>query len=439
MKLLGLELAVLLLSLLCCANAFNITKVLDGYPEFSEFNQDLKRTKLADDINSRQTITVLVVSNAGLSSLSGLDPASLKRVLSLHVLLDYFDADKLQQITNGTTLTTSLYQTTGSATGTSGLVNITDLKGGKVAFGVGGGHPSLPATFVKSVQQETYNLSVIEISQPITTTVAEAPAGAPPPFPSEVNITEVLIKGGAKTFAGLISATGVLQSYDANIKSGLTVFAPTDGAFTAAVNKLLDRLSSEQKVSLLKFHALPSYTPLGTLKSTNGPVTTLASKYSLSVSSSGDTVTLNTNLSKATISSTILDDQPLAVFAVSAVLEPKELFGSAPSPSQPPVPKAPSPKAPSPKANTPKAPSPIPNTPKAPSPKPNSPKAKTPAATPAATQASTPSSSPNAPAGPTQSPANSESTPTSTSTALVPSRGLVAFLVACIGSFVFMI
>lgn len=405
MKLLGLELAVLLLSLLCCANAFNITKILDGYPEYSQFNDDLTRTKLADDINSRQTITVLVVSNGAMASLSALDLASLKSVLSFHVLLDYFDDDKLHQITNGTTLSTTLYQTTGAAAGNGGFINITDLKGGKVGFGIADGS-RLSATYVKSVKQEIYNLSVIEVSQLIVTNVAEAPA----PSPGEVNITAVLIKGGCKIFAGLISTTGVIKSYDDSIKSsqdavkkGLTVFAPTDGAFTDVIKKLLKKLSSEDKVSLLKFHAVPSYTPLGTLKNTNGPVTTMASNYAVTVSSSGNTVTLNTSLSKATISSTLLDNLPLAIFTVDKVLEPKELFGTASPPSKAPTPEPPTPEAHTPEAHTPEA------------------------------------SSPEAPAG---SPADSKSSKSS-SAAFAPAtgsicRGLLALLVACVGSLVFM-
>lgn len=340
MKLLGL---LLLLSFLCCANAFNITKILDAYPDYSQFNDDLTRTKLADEINSRQTITVLVVSNAAMAPLSGMDLASIKRALSLHVVLDFFDPEKLHQVTNGTTLSTTLYQTTGAAAGNAGFINITDLKGGKVGFGLSGRGTKLDSTYVKSVKQEGYNLSVVEVSQPITTSVAEAPS----PSPSTTNITSVLIKHGCKIFAGLISSTGVLKSYEEAIQGGLTVFAPTDAAFTSVTNKMLNKLSSEDKVSVLEFHALTIYSPLGTLKTTNGPIATMAStgagKYVLTVTSSGDTVMLNTGINKATVSSPLLDDQPLALFSVDKVLKPKELFVAAPVPAPAPTPEATSP------------------------------------------------------------------------------------------------
>nr|ABR16637.1 unknown [Picea sitchensis] len=409
MKFLGLGFAfLLLLSFLCSANAFNITKILAKYPEYSKFNHDLSQTKLADEINSRQTITVLALSNSEMALLSGLDLASLKRVLSLHVVLDFFDAKKLHEITNGTTLSTTLYQTTGNAPGNTGFINITDLKAGKVGFGPAAHGAKLDATYVKSVKQEGYNISVIEVSKPITTNVAEAPA----PAPADVNITAVLIKGGCRIFATMISTTGVLKTFEDAVQGGLTVFCPTDAAFTGATNKLLKKLTSDDQVSVLEFHGLPIYSPLGTLKTTNGPIRTMASpaarKYVLTVSSSGDTVILNTGVSKATISGTLLDDQPLAIFTVNKLLEPKELFVAAPTPAPTPAPV----EAPTPEAESPEA---------------------------------TPNSSPPAPAGPaesptTEGPASSEtSSPSFAPASAGICRGLLAFLVACVGVLVFML
>lgn len=411
MKILGLGFAFLvLLSLQCSATAFNITKILAKFPEYSKFNHDLSRTKLADEINSRQTITVLALSNSNMDALSGLDLASLKRVLSLHVVLDFFDPKKLHEITNGTTLSTTLLQTTGTAPGNTGFINITDLKAGKVGFGLAAHGAKLDATYVKSVKQEGYNLSVIEVSKPITTNVAAAPA----PAPSDVNITAVMIKGGCKIFATMISTTGVAKTFEDAVQGGLTVFCPTDPAFTGATNKLLKKLPSDDQVSVLEFHALPIYSPLGTLKTTNGPISTIASpsprKYVLTVSSSGDTVILNTGVSKATISGTLLDDQPLAIFTVNKLLEPKELFAAAPTPAPTPAPV----EAPAPEVESPK---------------------------------STPVSSPPAPAGPSGSPllANAKGPSASdSSTSSAPAsagvcRGFLAFLVACVGVLVFML
>lgn len=90
---------------------------------------------------------------------------TLRNVLSLHVLVDYFGTKKLHQITDGTALASTMFQATGSATGTSGYVNITDLKGGKVGFGAEDNDGKLDAVFVKPLEEIPYNISVLQISQ----------------------------------------------------------------------------------------------------------------------------------------------------------------------------------------------------------------------------------------------------------------------------------
>ncbi|CAN1180878.1 Fasciclin-like arabinogalactan protein 2, partial [Linum perenne] len=114
-------------------SAHNITHILAKHPEFSTFNHYLTETHLASEINHRQTITVLALDNAAMSSLidKHLSLTTLRNVLSLHVLVDYFGTKKLHQITGGSTLSSTMFQATGAAPGTSGYLNITDLKGGK--------------------------------------------------------------------------------------------------------------------------------------------------------------------------------------------------------------------------------------------------------------------------------------------------------------------
>ncbi|GLJ23473.1 hypothetical protein SUGI_0444690 [Cryptomeria japonica] len=311
------------------------------------------QTKLADEINSRKTITVLALNNAAMASLTSLPLSEIKRTLSLHVVLDFFNPTKLHDISNGTTLTTTLYQTTGNAPGNSGFVNITDLSGGKVGFGTAAKGTKLDATYVKSVAEEGYNISVLEISQPITTSVAEAPA----PSPSQANITALLVKGGCKIFAGMLASTGAMKTFEDNAEGGLTVFAPSDAAFTPAVMKMLKNLTADDQVSLLLYHGLPTYSPLGTLKTTNGHLNTLATgggaKYALTVTTAGDTVTLSTGVDKGIVASTIIDNQPIVVFTVNKVLLPTDLFSPAPAPA--PAPEADVP-ATSPEASSPPAP-----------------------------------------------------------------------------------
>jgi len=58
-----------------------------------------------------------------------------------------------------------MFQATGSAPGASGYVNITDLNGGKVAFGAEDNDGKLNAVYVKSLEEIPYNISILQISQ----------------------------------------------------------------------------------------------------------------------------------------------------------------------------------------------------------------------------------------------------------------------------------
>lgn len=349
-------------------SAHNITDILSAFPEYSDFNNYLTQTKLDDEINSRQTITVLVLNNGALSALTAKHPISvIKNALSLHVILDYYDPTKLHQIPKGSTLSTTLYQTTGNAPGNLGFVNITDLQGGKVGFGSAVPGSKLDSSYTKAVKQIPYNISVIEISAPI---IAPGILTAPAPSASGVNITAALEKAGCKTFASLITANGVIKTFQSTADKGLTVFAPNDEAFKAAGVPDINKLSNADKVSLLLYHARAGYTPKGTLKTTKDPIDTLATngagKYDLKVTTAGDEVTLHTGVDSSRIADTVLDATPLAIFTVDNVLLPEELFGKSPSPAPAPGPVttpspapvlAPSPaEAPSPKKASPPAP-----------------------------------------------------------------------------------
>lgn len=345
-------------------SAHNITDILKDFPEYSQFNSYLTQTKLADEINSRQTITVLALPNGAMSDLTAKHPLSvIKNALSLLVLLDYYDPQKLHQISKGTTLSTTLYQTTGNAPGNLGFVNITDLKGGKVAFGSAASGSKLDSSYTKSVKQIPYNVSVLEISGPI---IAPGILTAPAPT-AGVNITALLEKAGCKTFASLLVSSGVIKTFESAISKGLTVFAPSDEAFKAAGVPDLTKLTNAEVVALLQYHAANGYNPVGTLKTTKSSISTLATngagKFDLTVTTAGDSVTLHTGVDSSRIADTVLDSTPLAIFTVDNVLLPTELFGKAPSPAPAGEPVA----APSP-APTVASPSPAPVTVEAPSP-----------------------------------------------------------------------
>ncbi|XP_068342867.1 fasciclin-like arabinogalactan protein 8 [Pyrus communis] len=359
-----------LLSLAATIQSHNITDILSAFPDYSLYNSYLTQTRLADEINTHQTITVLVLNNAAISALAAKHPlAVIKNALSLHVLLDYYDAPKLHKISDGSVLTTTLYQTTGHAPGNLGFVNITDLQGGKVGFGSAAPGSKLDSSYTKSVKQIPYNISVLEISAPV---IAPGILTAPAPSASDTNITALLDKAGAKKFASLIVSTGVIKTYQSAADKGLTIFAPNDEAFKAKGVPDLSKLTNAELVSILQYHAITGYSPIGSLKTSKAPISTLATngagKYDLTVTSAGDQVTLHTGVGSSRVADTVLDATPLAIFTVDNVLLPSELFGKSPSPAPGPAPiSAPSPapvlapgpasvEAPSPLAASPPAP-----------------------------------------------------------------------------------
>ncbi|KAL2944989.1 Fasciclin-like arabinogalactan protein 1 [Bienertia sinuspersici] len=321
-------------------NAHNITKILAKFPEFSSFNHYLTTTHLAPEINTRETITVLALDNAAMSSLASkhLPVSTLKNILSLHVLLDYFGAKKLHQITDGTALAATMFQATGSASGTAGFVNITDLKGGKVGFAAANpaaddsaAAVTLNSTFVKSVKEIPYNISVIQISHILSN--------------PEANITDIMSAHGCKSFADtLASFSGALEVFTTNTEGGLTVFCPSDDAFKAFLPKFKN-LTKDDKTSLLLFHGIPIYNSMAMLKSSNGMMNTLATdgkkKFDFTVQNQGQKVTIKTKIVTSTITSTLFDEQPVAIYTVDKVLKPEEIFKTPEvSPSPAPAPEA---------------------------------------------------------------------------------------------------
>ncbi|KAL9683801.1 hypothetical protein QQ045_023547 [Rhodiola kirilowii] len=342
--------ACLLLILLSVttSSAHNITDILTSFPDYTEYNNLLTQTKLADEINNRQTITVLVLNNSVVTSALKSNPLDvIKTLLSIHVILDYFDATKLQNLPKGSTISTTLYQTSGVAPQRNGFVNITDSKG-QVLFASATQGSKPTSVFTKSVKAEPYNISVIEISAPI-----DAPGVLNPPTTKGVNLTTAMINAGSKKFADLVTKLAVLQEYDDVKGTGLTVFAPSDDAWKNKGMPDWTKMSESDVRTVLRFHATPNYFPMATLKSMNEDFITLATigadNYSIVPEASGDFVLLKTGVDSARVVNTIVDSAPVALFLIDNVLLPVQLFGnsSAPTPSGSPVP-LPSPSSPTP-------------------------------------------------------------------------------------------
>jgi hypothetical protein len=163
--------AVLLLTLATSALAskvkFNVTEMLSEFPEFSTFNNLLSQSKLANEINNRQTITVLVVDNSAAGAITSLPVETQKKVLAAQVILDYYDPVKLDSMENKTAQLTTLFQASGGATDRAGFLNYAEGSDDQMAFGYAEPGASLTSKLVKVVASRPYNISIMQVSAPI--------------------------------------------------------------------------------------------------------------------------------------------------------------------------------------------------------------------------------------------------------------------------------
>jgi uncharacterized surface protein with fasciclin (FAS1) repeats len=233
-----------------------------------------------------------------------------------------------------------MVQATGSASGMSGYVNIT-RKDGKVSFMTEDADDTAkPSRYVKSVKEYPYDIAVLQVSSIISSAEAEAPV--PPPAP--VDLVELLSKRYCKSFASLLSANAeVFRAVNETKDNGLTLFCPVDSA-VAAFAATYKNLTAKAKTAILLYHAVPDYFSLQLLKSNNGMVTTLATAsekkmdYSYDVKNKDETVTLQTRVVTSSVTATVGDMEPLAVYAVDKFLQPKELFKVVEAPAPAPEP-----------------------------------------------------------------------------------------------------
>lgn len=155
--------------------------------------------------------------------------------------------------------------------------------------------------------------------------------------PLNLNITKALIDGhNFNVAASLLSASGVLTEFEADeAGAGITLFVPTDLAFADLPSTVkLQSLSAADKAKVLRFHVLHSYYPLGSLESIVNPLQpTLATEengagsFTLNISRVNGSVAIDTGLVLASVTQTVFDQNPVAIFGVSEVLLPREIFG----------------------------------------------------------------------------------------------------------------
>nr|XP_009421475.1 PREDICTED: fasciclin-like arabinogalactan protein 13 [Musa acuminata subsp. malaccensis] len=194
---------------------------------------------------------------------------------------------------------------------------------------------------------------------------------APGPKPAPLNLTGILEKGGQYgTFLRLLRETQVGEQIESQLNNsfnGLTIFVPTDNAFSNLKAGTLNSLTTQEQVSLVLYHVLPRYYSPTTFETTSNPVNTQASGrsgvYTVNITSTSNQVNVSTGVNETPINTNLYLEFPLAVFSVDKVLLPAELFGakppaSSPSPAATPVkPKKSAPAADGPSASADTAPS----------------------------------------------------------------------------------
>lgn len=165
-----------------------------------------------------------------------------------------------------------------------------------------------------------------------------APASSPAP-PGPTNVTKILEKAGQfSTFIRIMKATQVanqLLGQLNNTNNGITIFAPTDSAFSSLKSGTLNSLSDEQKVELIQFHIIPTYLSSAQFQTISNPLRTQAGdsgdgKFPLNITSSGDTVNITSGLTNTSVSGTVYTDGQLAVYQIDRVLQPYQIFDPRP-------------------------------------------------------------------------------------------------------------
>lgn len=178
---------------------------------------------------------------------------------------------------------------------------------------------------------------------------SSAPAQSPGPPPA-TDIYKILIKASQySVLLRLLRSTKVGEQINnqlGNSNSELTIFAPTDNAFSSLKTGTLNGLSDQQKVQLLQFHLVPSFISITNFQTLSNPVQTQAAdtyEYPLNITTNGNQVNISTGIVNTTISGTVYSDNQLAVYQVDKVLQPLGIFAPRPQPPAP-APAPPKPK-----------------------------------------------------------------------------------------------
>ncbi|GFZ17918.1 FASCICLIN-like arabinogalactan-protein 11 [Actinidia rufa] len=129
-----------------------------------------------------------------------------------------------------------------------------------------------------------------------------------------------------------------------NSNNGMTIFAPSDSAFSSLQAGTLNALSDEQKDELVQFHVVPTFLSISQFQTVSNPLRTQAGdsrngQFPLNVTTSGNQVNISTGIVNTTVDNTIFTDNQIAVYQVDKVLLPLSIFGPQ-TPTPAPAPEA---------------------------------------------------------------------------------------------------
>lgn len=315
----------------------NITTLLSSYPDLSDFTNLLVSTTVPLDLTHRTSLTILAVPNSFIrSSTTTTTRPDIADILRYHVLLQYLSLSDLQHFSSHGKLITTLFQTTGRATSNFGSVNVTYNSNTDVTSFVS---PESNATLLSIIETVPYNISIFSINNLLVPVSADLMASESGPR-IDLNITKAITDGHNFNVAvAMLQASGVVDEFEADENgAGITLFIPTDESFSdLPSNARFQSLPADKKAVVLKFHVLHSYYPLGSLESIVNPAQpTLATEdmgagsFTLNISRVNGSVSINSGIVQASVTQTVFDQKPVAIFGVSRVLLPREIFGNNP-------------------------------------------------------------------------------------------------------------
>ncbi|KAF5727444.1 fasciclin and related adhesion glycoprotein [Tripterygium wilfordii] len=182
-----------------------------------------------------------------------------------------------------------------------------------------------------------------------TLILSQAPALAPAP-PGPTNVTKILEKAGSfSVLIRLLKSSQIVSNLNNQLNdsnNGITIFAPSDNAFSSLKPGTLNSLTDQQQSELLQFHMIPSYLTTSQFQTVSNPLRTQAGgdvtsgRFAFNITTTGNSVNITTGLTNTSVSGTVYTDGQLAIYQVDKVLLPIDVFtpkppAPAPAPEKP--------------------------------------------------------------------------------------------------------